>query len=54
MDRDQVEQRLEVGYRKGLLWNQIHFTIFINDISQGVHCKIFKFTDDTKVAQKTI
>ena len=37
---------------KGLYWDQHFFIIYINDIDEGITCKILKFADDTKIANK--
>ena len=50
MDTDLVGQMLEVVYRKGLFWDQFFFTIFIDDINEGVLCEVSNFADDTDTA----
>ena len=47
MDTNQVGERLELAYRKGLF--QDHFFKFlIDDIDEGVFCEISKFADDKR------
>ena len=45
----QLEQRLEVGDGKGLLWDHFFFKIFIDDIDENAICELYKFPDDTYI-----
>ena len=40
-------------HAEGSVLGPILFLVYINDLEEGVTCKIFKFADDTKLFRKT-
>ena len=50
MDTDQVGQRLEVEYCRGLLWDNFFLLSSLMTLMNKLLCEISKFGDETKIA----
>ncbi len=42
------------GVPQGSVLGPVLFLVYVNDLDDGLTCKISKFTDDTKIASKVI
>ena len=45
---------VKIGVPQGSVFDPVLFLIYVNDIDDGITCKILKFADDTKIASKVI
>ncbi len=42
------------GVPQGYILGPVLFLVYVNDLDDGLTCKVSKFVDDTKIASKVI